>query len=248
MLHIATTLPPGALIGGEERALAQLLVKTGAARFVARAADVLTPDGRITGWREARGAVVAEPSGPNTGNSRFDEGPPAALICEEGRNCGFTLPAFAPRVEAFTAAILYSSEGKARTLLSVSTGQSNNLIFLSEIDGRLSVQDRSGAVAVSLPIGSEAGVRSAVIVFDGRALRLATGNRVVSASGVVPGMDHPADFFIGCRSSRPGLQKTLGQSRLHEVMFWPDRALLGSDAAADREMLAALDRYLRWVW
>ena len=248
MLHITTRLPQGALVGGEERALAQLLVQTGAARFVARAADVLTPDGRITGWREARGAVIAEPSGPNTGNSRFDEGPPTALLCEEGRNCGFTLPAFAPRVEAFAAAILYTSQGNARTLLSVSTGQANNLIFLSEGEGRLSLQDRSGTVAVALPTGTGAGVRCAVIGFDGRTLWLANGGRVVSASGVVPGMDHPADFFIGCRSNRPGLQKTLGQSRLHEVMFWPDRALLGSDAAADRQMLAALDRYLRWVW
>ena len=248
MLHIATRLPQGALVGGEERALAQLLVKTGAARFVARAADLLTPDGRITGWREARGAVVAEPSKPNTGNSRFDEGPPAAMLCEEGRNCGFTLPAFAPKVGAFTAAILYSSEGRARSLLSVSTGQSNNMIYLTEGDGQLTAQDRSGTVAVALPISAGAGVRSAMIGFDGRSLRLACGNRVVSASGAVPGLDHPADFFIGCRSNRPGLQKTLGQSRLHEVMFWPDRALLGSDDAADRDMLAALDRYLRWVW
>ena len=39
---------------------------------------------------------------PNSGNSRFDPGPPAALVLEKGVNCGFTIPAFAPKVEGFT--------------------------------------------------------------------------------------------------------------------------------------------------
>lgn len=248
MLHIATRLPQGALIGGEEQALEHQLTRTNAARFIARAADILTDGGRIVGWREARDAVVADPSTPNTGNSRFEGGPPGALVCEEGRNCGFTLPGFAPRVDAFTAAIIFQSEGQARTLLSVSTGQANNMIYLNEVDGQLLAQDRSGTVQISLPKRPLGAVKTAILGYDGRALRLASGGQTMSAMVRVPGMDHPADFFIGCRSNRPGLQKTLGQSRLHEVLFWPDRALLGSDLAEDRDMLAALDRYLRWVW
>ncbi len=248
MLHLATRLPDGALLGREEQALEQLLTRTNAARFVARPADIQTEGDRITGWREARDAVVAEASTPNVGNSRFDSGPPGALLCEEGRNCGFTLPGFAPKVEAFTAAILYRSSGQARSLLSVSTGQANNMIYLNEVDGQILAQDRSGTVQISLAAGQQHAVKSAILCYDGRALRLACGAEAVLGNSRVPGMDHPADFFIGCRSNRPGLQKTLGQSRIHEVMFWPDRALLGSALAEDRDMLAALDRYLRWVW
>jgi len=248
MLQLAGTLPPGALVGGEERALARAMGRSGGARFVAREADILLTDGRITGWREARGAVVAGPSAPNTGNSRFDAGPPAALLCLEGQNCGFVLPAFAPRVEAFTAAVIYHSEGDARTLLSVSTGQPNNLIFLTENDGRLAALDRAGTVSVSRSVAPTGGVRAAILGFDGRALRLASGGERAEAAAQVPGLEHPADFFIGCRSNRPGLAKTLGQSRLHEVMFWPDRSILGSAAVEDVAVLAALDRYLRWVW
>jgi hypothetical protein len=59
-------------------------------------------------------------------------------------------------------------------------------------------------------------------------------------------MDLPADLYIGCRSNRSGLHKTLGAARIHDLIFWPDRALLHSDAAPDRACQQALDRYHRW--
>ena len=132
MLEIAARLPPGALIGGDERLLAEAVLRTGGARFVAREADMRWTNGSITGWREQHGAVEAVTAGPNSGNSRFQAG---AVVCQDGVNCGFTLPGFAPEVEAFTVAVVFRSEGEAKTLASVSTGQANNMIFLSEGDG-----------------------------------------------------------------------------------------------------------------
>ena len=67
MLEIAAKLPPGALVGGEERLLAQALVRSGGARFVAREADLVRHEGRITAWREAKGAVEAVAAAPNIG-------------------------------------------------------------------------------------------------------------------------------------------------------------------------------------
>lgn len=248
MLEIAGKLPTGALIGGEDRALSQALLATSGARFIARQADVVVTEGKITGWSEAMGAVVAELAAPNTGNSRLDASPPGAMLCEAGKNCGFVLPAFAPRVERFTAAVILTSQGEARTLVSVSTGQSNNLIFLSESEGHLVAKDRGGAVQVSLPSEPTGKAGLVVLAFDGRRLWLSCAGQLAVAEGRVPGMDHPGDFFIGCRSNRGGLAKTLGSSRLHEVMFWPDRALLGSAEPDDKAALATLDRYMRWVW
>jgi hypothetical protein len=72
------------------------------------------------------------------------------------------------------------------------------------------------------------------------------GRRAEVAADRVPGLAHPADFFIGCRSNRAGLAKTLGTSRLHEVLFWPDRALLGAAEPEDRAALEALRRHFRW--
>ncbi len=248
MLHIAATLPPGALIGGDDRRLAEAVLRTGGARFVARDADMVWTNGSITGWREQNGAVEAVTAGPNSGNSRFQAGPPPAVVFQDGVNCGFTLPGFAPEVEAFTVAVIYRSEGEAKTLASIFTGQSNNMIFLSEGDGMLLAKDRQNSLEVSLPVAVGRQAKVALLAFDGRSLRLGLGDRDAVVSGIIPGMAHPADFFIGCRSNRAGLAKTLGGSQLHEVLFWPDRCLLASTDPEDRAALATLNAHVRWTY
>lgn len=246
MLELAAKLPPGALVGGEDAHLAQAVLATGGARFIARDADFVRTEGRITGWRDSVLAVEAGAAGPNGGNSRFDPGPPGALICQDGVNCGFTLPGFAPEVEAFTVAVIYRSQGDARTLASIFTGQTNNMIFLAEAEGRILAKDRAGVVEAALPLVQGNAAKLVILAFSGRTLRLEMDGREAVASGDVPGLAHQADFFIGCRSNRVGLAKTLGQSRLQEVLFWPDRALLGSVDAEDRTALAALRRHFHW--
>lgn len=247
MLRIAARLPPGALVGGEDALLAAAMLDSGGARFVAREADLVRTEGRITGWRDSVLDVEAKASVPNTGHSRFEAGPPGALVCQDGQNCGFTLPGFTPGVEAFTVAIIYRSQGEARTLASISTGQANNMIFLAEAEGRVLAKDRAGSVEVALPLVPGPRAKLVILDFDGRSLRLEMDGRTAEvAASKVPGLAHQADFFIGCRSNRAGLAKTLGQSRLHEVLFWPDRALLGTQEPEDRAALEALRRHYRW--
>lgn len=253
MIELAMTLPPGAMIGGDDRLLGQAVLATGGARFIAREADILWSNGRISGWREANQAVEAVAAGPNTGNSRFEAGPPGALICQDGVNCGFTLPGFASEIEAFTVAVIYRSTGEAGTLASVFAGRANNMIFLTEGDGVLLAKDKQSTVEVKLPVAKtgEAKVgeaKLAVLGYDGRSLRLGLGDASAEARGQVPDLAHQADFFIGCRSNRAGLAKLMGQSRLHEVLFWPDRCLPGSDDTEDQAALAALRRHLRWTY
>lgn len=248
MLKIAATLPPGALIGGEGEALAEAVLRSGGARFIAREADLVRTEGAITGWREAQGATVAVPAAPNTGNSRFDPGPPGAMLCREGENCGFTLPGFAPEVEAFTAAVIYRSQGEARTLASVFTGQTQNMIFMVERDGQVQLADRQATAGVALPLRPGRGVRLALMAWDGRVLRLGLDGQRAEIAAAIPGLAHPADFFIACRSNRSGLAKTLGSSRIHEVLFWPDRCLPGSPDPEDRAALAALEAHVRWSY
>lgn len=248
MLQIAAKLPPGALVGGEDRLLAQAVMNTGGARFIAREDDLVRRDGKIMAWRESNLAVEAVAAGPNTGNSRFEAGPPGALVCQDGVNSGFTLPGFASEVEAFTVAVVYRSQGEAKTLASVFTGQAHNMIFLTEGEGQILAKDRMSTLEVALPTPQGAGAKLVMLSYDGRCLRLSVGDAETVAAGKVAGMAQPADFFIGCRSNRAGLAKTLGQSHLYEVLFWPDRALLGSAEAEDREMLAGLRRYMRWTY
>lgn len=250
MLQLTQTLPPGALIGGEGRALTQALAKTGGAWFTARDQHVLRDGDRITGWREASGAVDALITEPNTANSMFDRGPPAGLLCKAGVNCGFQIADYAPEVTAFTAAVIFTSPNDAaRTLLAVSTGQANNVIFLNESDGRLVAKDRQNTASAELPVPPQGSrPRLAIFSYTGQGLLLLVGGKRAEAQGRPPAMNHPGQFFIGCRSNRSGLAKTLGQSRLHDVVFWPDRALLGSPDPSDAAALAALDRYYRWTY
>jgi hypothetical protein len=244
MLEIAARLPPGVLIGGDDRLLAEAVLRTGGARFIAREADLVATEGRISGWRDSVLSVEAGVAAPNSGNSRFRDG---ALICQEGVNCGFTLPGFAPEVEAFTVAVIYRSQGEARTLASVFTGQANNTLFLAETDGKLLAKDRMGSIEVDLPVVGGGAAKLAVWSFGGRTLRLEMGGHEAAVSGKVPGLAHQADFFIGCRSNRAGLAKTLGQLQLLEVLFWPDRALLGSPDVEDKAALTALRSHFRWT-
>ena len=59
MLELAMKLPPGALIGGEDQLLSQMVLRSGGARFIAREEDLVRSGEAITGWREARMAVEA---------------------------------------------------------------------------------------------------------------------------------------------------------------------------------------------
>ena len=152
--------------------MSQMVLRSGGARFIAREEDLVRSGEAITGWREARMAVEAVAAGPNTGNSRFEAGPPGALVCQEGVNCGFTLPGFAPEVEAFTVAVIYRSDGEAKTLASVFAGQAQNMIFLTESEGQLLAKDKLSTVEVRLPVPRGRGVKLAVLGFDGRSLRL----------------------------------------------------------------------------
>lgn len=250
MLTLTQALPPGALIGAEDEALAQALPATGAVWFRADAASAVVEGDKITGWLDSTATQRAVTTEPNTGASRHDASPPDAFLCETGTHCGFVVEKPLPDGRCFTAAVIYTSpRDEAKTLLSVSTGQTNNLIFLSESDGRLTAKDRDSTVEVSLPvIPGDGRPRLAIFAFNGRELRLSFNGSTVSSSGRVPAMDPPAQLFIGCRSNRAGLAKTLGNSRLHDVLIWPNRALLASSDPADVVALACLHRYHLWAF
>ena len=248
MLELRRKLPAGVLIGGEEGALVEALVQTGGLRFLGREADLQRDGGKITGWRAAPGDALAVTSEPNAGNSRAEGGARPGLVYRDGMNCGFVLPTFAARADSFTAAVIYSSGGEGRTLVSVSTGKTNNLVFASETRGAWSATDKSGTVALTLPRKAGPGVHLVVLCYSGQTLFLRAGGRTVSVPARLPKMDLPGDFFIGCRSNRPGLAKTQGQMVLHEAMFWPGHAVLASGEARDTAVMAALDRYFRWTY
>lgn len=248
MLTLLQHLPPAVLIGSEATALQAQIAETGGVWFHADPEHVLINGDLVTGWRAQDGQRVAMPTAPNAGSSHFDLDH-AGFVFQSGVHCGFTLPNALAQIDCFTAAIVYSvGDDEARSLFSLNTGAANAMIFLSEAEGRLFAKDRAGAIEVSLPAPPRNSQKQMVILsFDQRRLTLWVGDEMASASGRPEGLNTAADLFIGCRSNRAGLAKTLGASVIHDVMFWPDRALLGATDARDIAALGAVHRYRRWA-
>lgn len=247
MLMLDQHLPLGALVGREGDQLSAMLASDGAVWFHADAGSMQWQADRITGWRSRDGAWLAETTVPNQGGSRF-AAQNAALRLTKGSHGGFALRHASPRADRFTAAVIYATPGEdARSLLAVNTGAAHNLIFLSDAAGEVTAKDRSGGVTATLPaqrLGARPGL--AMISLSPQGLFLRVGGKTTMAQGRVLAMDAPADLFIGCRSDRSGLAKTLGGADIHDVIFWPDRAVLAQQDPSDPAVLDALDRYLRW--
>ncbi len=250
MLTIDKDLPPSILIGQEVRALQSSIANMGGVWFHADPDHVLINDDVVTGWR-AQGdgpEVIAVPTAPNDKNTQFDTSL-SAFVFRSSLHCGLTLPNVVSAIRKFTVAIVFASPDEpARSLFSLNVGANNCMIFLSEAEGEIFAQDKSGAVRVASPVvGRSLAKQLAILSYDQGQLSLWTGAGLVRHSGRPQGLDAPADLFIGCRSNRYGLAKTLGSSRIYDVMFWSDHALLDERNPADKSALSFIHRYHRWT-
>lgn len=246
MLTIAQDLPPACLIGSEGQALGVSVAAAQGMWFNAHPDHVLVDGDAITGWRARVGGVDLRPSAPNQGGSRFDIDH-GGFVLRAGVHCGFTLPNAVQKLGRFTAAVLFAApDDDIRTLFALNTGASNDVIFLSEAEGQIFAKDRAGGVGVYLPAPAQRHprLRMAILSYTGRALHLWADGAAATGAGTAIGMDGAVDMFVGCRSNRPGLAKTLGTGRIRDVIFWPGRALLDEAGSPD---LAALHRYFRWT-
>lgn len=254
MLELPQSLPPGALLDRDALRLAEAVAATGGLWFTASpdtlSPDAAGPDTPVTGWHSTIGRATLRPSEPNSGNTRFvTTARHPGLVMTEGVHSGLWLAKATRTSRCFSVAVIYSApEGDPRTLLSLNTGQEHNLVFLSDADGQLSLHDR--ATGAGMDISRSAGTsrpQIAILSYDGRELALQGAGRTVKAAADLPGLDRPGDLFVGCRSNRRGLLKTLGQSVIHDVLFWPDRAILMEETPAT-DLPALITRYHHWAY
>lgn len=254
MLELPQSLPIGALLDRDALRLAEAVSATGGLWFTA-SPDMLTPEAPgpetpVTGWHSTIGRTTLRPSEPNSGNTRFTTATPhPGLMLTEGVHCGLWLARATRASCRFSAAVIYSApEGDPRTLLSLNTGQEHNLIFLSDADGQLSLRDRATGSGMDIALPAESmRPRLAILSYDGRELALHGANRTVKSAANLPGLDRPGDLFVGCRSNRRGLLKTLGRSVIHDVLFWHDRAIL-LEATPVTGLQTLIARYHHWAY
>jgi hypothetical protein len=196
------------------------------------AAMTLSPEGGILAWTPENGlGIAAHPAEPNEGHARLTPAGGIAYIREV--NGGFVVNAAVVEAEQFCCAVrLTSPEGQARTLITLNPAGGDNYLFLSEKEGLLDWRDDAGSVEVTMPspgpdmwvlAGYDHGRLSMTAAKTGAKVPASQTSLTASAS-LATALSGSSDLFIGCRSHRKGILKTLGSSVIHDVLFWLDIA------------------------
>ncbi|SFS19538.1 hypothetical protein [Yoonia litorea] len=259
MLKLDQSLPDGALLGGARETFASQLQRTGAVWLHGdrESFEVDDETGAIQKWQSIDGHKTATPAEPNEGNGRlFKSEALVGLQCIPETNCGLVVPNITENAGTFSMAVLYrpAPDGQSKTLVTVNTGYSggsdadSNYVFLSDAGDFFTAKDTRGAVEVLAPVTSPSDrVRMAIVTLSGNTLAVAENlSTPVVAHGADAGMRTEADLFIGCRSNRSGLKKTLGGATVLDVLFWPKHALLIPRGAEDAKAYTDLKRYFLW--
>ncbi len=254
-LEIDLILPDSALTSGAARELASGLADS--ATWLSGQEPYLTKDDtEIVRWKSQSDEATARPVSPNVGNATIgQDGLNTGLRCQTEVNCGFVLDKVTQDARRFSMAVIYvpSDLGDARTLLSLNTGFERNkkggYLFLSDADGKLIAKDTAGSVEVEQSIPPVTGKpRLVVVSLDGNRLSLfSSDGGLETTEAVAPKMNKPADLFIGCRSHRGGLKKTLGNALIRDVLFWPHHLLLMPRTSEDYAQLSTLQNYFFWT-
>ena len=202
----------------------------------------------MTQWAAENGlGTPARPVDPNDDNATLLEGGGVAFT--RGVNCGFVVDAALVEQDCFCLAIRVTSpDAEARSLLTVNPDASDNYLFLSESEGRLIWRDDAGMVEVSIPApGKDYWVLAG---FDKGQLHLTAApvgdvfpipqKSTRPSAELAAELNGVADLFIGCRSHRKGILKTLGTSVVHDVLIWLDH---GASTPAALEQVARACRY-----
>ncbi len=253
MILVDDDLPDAALLDGCAADLAAAVAGVGGMWLHGDPRHIrLDAGGAILGWRTTDGGAEATPTKPNEGHGRWVETDTGGgLHCRTGVHCGLVLPGVLDRAERFSMAMLYHPEPgtEARTLLTVNgEGDGAPYLFLADYGDSLLVKDTSEGLSLSvLKAQGVDGLRCVLMTLDrGRVALQDSGGAVHVAEGIPPSLPKPASLFIGVRSHRGGLQKTLGEAVIEDVLIWPGMSLLLPQTAADEAQRMALARYTLW--
>lgn len=260
MLEIDTDLPAGALVDGPAHQLEERIAQAEGFWLQGRAGRFDRDDGgAVTAWHPRSGTLPATPTQPNKGDTRLTGwGDALGVQTTLGRHCGLVLPDVGQDVQAFSMAIIYRPDPveEARTLLTLNPrpgggkAHSGGYLFISDLGDALTVKDTGEALSLTLPAEpAPRDPRLLIVTVAGNAMAVQRDGGVThQVTGLAPDLRGAADLFIGARSHRSGLQKTLGQALILDVFFWPASRLLMPATADDAAQQAALMRYYHWVY
>lgn len=231
-------LPEGALLPPDAPVNATL--PDSAIRFQAGAAQMPCEDGTITEWRASDGTQTARPARPNQGNAQLADHAGHPVLSLRARvNCGFALEGLElPQALCSAAVVFAAPPGATATLLTLNPQGAAEYLFLTVDDGALRLVFRNSGAALSVPLTGTGPFHLALIQAEGDRLALASGDatpRLLRADHALPA--GACDAFIGCRSDRKGILKTLGDAQIRDVYLLPGTRLFGPGAEPHRQAL-----------
>ena len=261
MLKTAEALPKGVLVDGLRDGFADMIRLAeaqwfeGGSPFFKRSSE----GDEITSWRAQNEILEAVASNANKrGIVTAPVGGATGLLCEKGVHSGVVAPEIVRDARHFTMAAIYMPVpgSSAQTLLSLNAGQQDgsskksSYLFLSDDGDHYILKDTGGAVSLEAPrLAAMDRPRLVIATLSGDRLAFQENRGpITQIKGVPPELPGLADLFVGCRSHRGGLQKTLGDSVILDVMFWPHHTLLLPRIHMDDAQYAALHRHFLWSY
>jgi len=251
MILLKTAVPAGALLGDNFPDLSQQIAASGALWYCAQTGFFSKSGKKLSKWNARAGQSAAVPVPPNDGNAALSKGAGArALVLQAEQNCGFRVDQAKPAGERFSGAVIYASpKNDARTLVCINPRAGKNYLFVSERDGTLELQIRSADDRLSFA-APRSGDQFHLLLFSmsGSMLTLALdGQAACRQSFDVSDLKGECDLFIGCRSDRAGIGKTLGDALISDVFFWPGRDLFDVSEPEAAGVRRRLSGYLNGV-
>lgn len=251
MLQLNQMVPDRLILDRPEKELESLVRKQNAHWFHAslETFDVTAKNPVNIGLIRSRtSSVSARCARPNKNNSVYSPaGASRGLVFQEGTNCGFAIPYSTELAGSFSFATRMMSESNnARTLLTMNPEKTDNYLFLNQIDGIITFKDQKNTVEMEAPAGTGMGRPCLIIAGQSEGslyLRVNTGPILRSLETTKLDFEAPGNLFVGCRSDRRGITKTLGDFRMRDIFFWPDKNVLEPDYS---ETLNAIDEYIMW--
>jgi len=219
MYYVDQTLPEGALLRDEVPSLSAKITATNALWYSAeRPFRCSNPDSLAP----RSGTLSAHPTKANASGISYTDTPMQTLVFNKKHHGGLWVEEATANANCFTFAVIYLSHRKeAKTLLTVNSQNTEDYIFLSEQDGTLLFKNDANILEVSTPIEPHNGYALVIGGFsEGQLFLQQNGGDVVTSPAKTLPFSGPADLFIGCRSHRSGILKTLGESRVSDVFFW----------------------------
>lgn len=250
MLYLDAHVPQAVLLPERVSDLQAHLTQGGAHwfRMTPASFETSTAATSVDAVRSCTSQARAQPSQPHE-KSRFDNhlpGTPGLQFVAE-QHCGYVAANVGTSGRTWSCALRFqAADSDPRTLFTLNPDSVDNYVFLQQKAGQTTLKDQNSTLELTADtVGPETGSRLIVAGMSSDRLWLRVHDGVVEMTAAKSGIDLalPHALFLGCRSNKNGLQKTLGAFVLQDVIFWPDRNIL---EAGHAETLQALDLPELW--